>query len=72
MNFHEEKMDLLKVPQGYYLAHCINDDFALGAGVAKQINKAFNMKNKLKMHWSTPNQFKWPCCLPLEAFSILL
>ena len=63
MYVHEEKMDLFKAPQGYHLAHCISTDFALGAGVAKQIDAAFNMRNKLKSRWSMPNQFKWPCCL---------
>ena len=48
MKYHEEKMDLLNVPQGWWLAHCISADFALGAGVAKQINEAFNMREMLK------------------------
>ena len=37
MFYHEEKMDLLEVPQDYLIAHCISGDMALGAGVAKQI-----------------------------------
>jgi len=44
----EENRDLLTVPQGYCLAHCISGDFALGAGIAVQIDRAFNMKSRLK------------------------
>ena len=39
--------DLFTVPQGYYLAHCISNDFALGAGIAKQFVDIYNMKEKL-------------------------
>ena len=31
----EVTQDLFTVPQGYYLAHCISGDYALGAGIAK-------------------------------------
>lgn len=43
----EENMDLFTVPQGYYLAHCISNDFALGAGIAVQFDKIYNMRYKL-------------------------
>lgn len=42
-----EKRDLFTMPQGYYLAHCISADFALGAGIAKTFNSVYNMKFKL-------------------------
>lgn len=42
-----EKRDLFTVPQGYYLAHCISADFALGAGVAKTFDEVYNMRFKL-------------------------
>lgn len=47
MTIREENRNLLDVPQGYYLAHCVTADFSLGAGVAKRIDSAFNMKEKL-------------------------
>lgn len=47
MTLREENRNLLDVPQGYYLAHCITGDFSLGAGVAKKIDYIFNMKEKL-------------------------
>ena len=39
--------DLFTMPQGYYLAHCISADFALGAGIAKVFDNVYNMKFKL-------------------------
>ena len=42
-----EKRDLFTMPQGYYLAHCISADFALGAGIAKIFDNVYNMKFKL-------------------------
>ena len=42
-----EKRDLFTMPQGYYLAHCISADFALGAGIAKTFDNVYNMKFKL-------------------------
>ena len=48
MYYHEEQMDLLKAPRGYAIAHCISADFALGAGVAKQINDAYEMRRQLR------------------------
>lgn len=47
MTLREENRNLLDVPQGYYLAHCITADFSLGAGVAKKIDSIFNMRGKL-------------------------
>lgn len=42
-----EKRDLFTIPQGYYLAHCISADFALGAGIAKTFDSVYNMRFKL-------------------------
>lgn len=39
--------DLFTMTQGYYLAHCISADFALGAGIAKAFDSVYNMKFKL-------------------------
>lgn len=47
MNIMIENKDLFTVPQGYYLAHCISADFALGAGIAKTFDKVYNMRFKL-------------------------
>lgn len=47
MTYREEYRDLFSVPEDYYLAHCISADFGMGAGIAVQFNKRFDMKNKL-------------------------
>lgn len=47
MTIMTEKRDLFNVPQGYYLAHCISADFALGAGIAKTFDEVYNMRFKL-------------------------
>lgn len=47
MTITTEKKDLFTMPQGYYLAHCISADFALGAGIAKVFDNVYNMKFKL-------------------------
>jgi len=47
MNITVETKDLFTVPQGYYLAHCISADFALGAGIAKTFDNLYNMRYKL-------------------------
>ena len=48
MILKEEQRDLFSVPHGYYFAHCISGDFALGAGIAVKFNELYNMRKKLK------------------------
>ena len=47
MIYKEEVRDLFSVPEDYYLAHCISADFGMGKGIVVEINKRFDMKNKL-------------------------
>ena len=47
MTYKEEVRDLFSVPDDYYLAHCISGDYALGAGIAVEFDKRFNMKQIL-------------------------
>ena len=47
MIFREEHRDLFTVPEDYHLAHCISADFGMGAGIAVEFNKRFDMKNRL-------------------------
>lgn len=48
MILKEVHQDLFTVPKDYRLVHCISADFALGAGIAKEFNKRFDMKRKLQ------------------------
>lgn len=66
MYYHEEKRNLLEVPQGWWIAHCISGDFALGAGVAKQIDEAFGVKEMLNAEWGDDNEIRTcNCCIPV-------
>ena len=57
LNYQEG--DLLKLPRTYYLAHCISADFALGAGIAKQINDVFQMRFKLNNRFgNVPERYR--------------
>lgn len=47
MIYKEVQQDLFSVPSDYALAHCISSDFALGAGIAKEFNKRFDMRRRL-------------------------
>ena len=51
MTITTENRDLFTIPQGYYLAHCISADFALGAGIAKTFDSVYNMRFKLFKHY---------------------
>lgn len=57
MQYSETVRDLFSVDQSYHLAHCISADFALGAGIAVQFNRRFDMKNKLKRFY--PNYMSY-------------
>lgn len=54
MKYVEFKGDLFTAPQGFYLAHCISTDFALGAGIAKKFDEVYNMR--FKLHKRFPNE----------------
>lgn len=59
MNIKEVQQDLFTVPQGYYLAHCISGDYALGAGIAKAFDANYNMKFKLHRDFAIPEGEKF-------------
>ena len=48
MVFKEVKQNLFSIPNDYYLAHCISDDFVLGKGIAVEFNKRYQMRKKLR------------------------
>ena len=55
----EVKQNLFTVPQGYYLAHCISGDYALGAGIAKVFDEVYNMRFKLHRDYEIPDGKKY-------------
>lgn len=56
MIYEERIADLFTVGDDYTLAHCISADFALGAGIAVQMNKHYDMKDRLRTMY--PNYMK--------------
>lgn len=59
MIFNEVQKDLFTVPQGYYLAHCISGDYALGAGIARAFDQVYNMRFKLHRDYAIPDGEKY-------------
>lgn len=49
MIYLEQGIDLFSLSDGYMLAHCVSSDYALGAGIARQFRKRFDMARKLKI-----------------------
>lgn len=47
MIYTEVKKDLFEVPANYYLAHCINGNYTLGAGIAKIFRDNMDMQFRL-------------------------
>lgn len=77
MTYKEEVRDLFSVPDDYYLAHCISGDYALGAGIAVEFNKRFDMRRKLKEdysdYWSDMKNFGYQgeCILIDKVLNLL-
>lgn len=47
MKYQVVNGDLMTAPRGNVLVHCISADCALGAGIAKTIDAAYNMREKI-------------------------
>lgn len=62
MTLIEKKMDLFKVEDKYYLAHCISSDCEMGAGIAVEFQKRFELKEILLKNY-TDEQRKHPTCI---------
>jgi len=71
MTIKEEVRDLFAVPQGYYLAHCISHDFALGAGIAKQFTEVYNMRKKLNKFYGFSRSVVGETCLVDNVFNLI-
>ena len=76
MIYKEEQGDLFAV-KGYYFAHCISADFALGAGIAVDFSFRFNMRDKLikgnpeYLKLYTKEQRKGDCILVDNVFNLI-
>lgn len=48
MIYREERGDLFELEPTHHLVHCVSADFALGAGIALEFNKRYDMRRKLQ------------------------
>jgi len=65
VNIIEKEQDLFACPlDQYYFAHCISSDFALGAGIAVQFDKKFDMRHKLIRMY--PKGYNAPGCILID------
>ena len=71
MNITIEKKDLFTVPQGYWLAHCISGDFALGAGIAKTFDNVYNMRFKLFKQYDNYTYTKGTALIVDNVFNLV-
>lgn len=49
MIYIEQGIDLFSLSDDYMLAHCVSADYVLGAGIARQFRKRFDMAKKLRI-----------------------
>lgn len=65
--FYYVKKNLFDMPQGYVFAHCISEDFRLGAGIAVEFNNRYNMRERLENQY---NDNKLDCTYVGKALKI--
>lgn len=69
MRMIEKKMDLFDLPNEYTLVHCISQDCAMGAGIAKTFNQKYpDMKPGL-IKTLNANKLKYPKSLLYHEIS---
>ena len=61
MTFKEKNIDLFTVGEHYYLAHCIASDLRMGAGIAVEMQRRFQLRGKLNK--KTVARLKSPTCI---------
>lgn len=77
MQYAEINQSLFECDKNKYLyAHCISLDLALGAGIAKQINDRYQMRNKLilfkKQNEKYFENFSYGFCVTIDGVSNLI
>lgn len=64
MEIKEIKMDLFEVESPYHLAHCISSDCKLGAGIAVEFERRYQLRQKLLSYSSSARQC--PTCIQID------
>ena len=69
MTYKEIKSDLFEYyEKGYYLVHCISADFKLGAGIAKEFERRFDLRNDLFNAFGSKWYLEYDSKIPGDAF----
>lgn len=67
MIYKEEKRNLFDINEKYYLAHCISSDCKMGAGIAVEFQKRFNLRNALSKY-----NTNYPICIQIgKVFNLI-
>jgi len=70
MIYEEIKKDIFTMDKNkWYFGHCIASDFGMGAGIAVQFQKKFNLRNKLSN--STEDSSPGSCILINNVFNLI-
>ena len=70
MLFVEENTDLFNYDGKAWLAHCISADFKLGAGIAVQFNKKYDLRNILIKNNVKDNWIGRGYCIPSRECNV--
>lgn len=63
-NFYEIQKDIFEISdKDYYKAHCISADYKLGAGIAKEFDKRYNLRNRLL---AQEEEREFPDCIIID------
>lgn len=49
----EVQMNLFDLPHGYAFAHCVDANFVMGAGIAKEFEERYHMRENLRNRYDT-------------------
>lgn len=71
MKLKEVQQDLFSLGNEYYLVYCVSNDFMLGAGIAKEFERRFNLRVELyKINHNKPFSNGY-CCLVGRVFNLV-
>lgn len=67
----EQQGDVFELAPTHYLAHCISRDFVLGAGIAVEFDRRYDMRKKLHsfmadIEWLADREYALPKCIRID------
>lgn len=71
MTLIEKKGDVFSLQDTHYIAHCISSDCVMGAGIAVEIDKKFNMQKILLKDYNKEERQHPTCILEDSVFNLI-